>query len=284
MPAVISHFIETALKMKINYLLSLTILFAGCNSKPKNISFQRSSTENPDAAFLNINTNSIEGQVKAVELSDHVYLSYKFNHKYDTSSNSKMNALLFLGEPLNYSHCSDNYDTVYKQVYDETKFKVDSLRAIIDKQPKRKLPKRPNGKVYDSDHMAMMATKEESELMFMYPSIRDTSALRDYANTIIERRNIARQQKTFPIFYYNPHFKSKTPSFNAVYQIKFLDQNNFEIISFATGKFLMKPFSNNPVEGKIQVEYKDLAKFRKDIFDKAKKILVTILSADQNGL
>lgn len=270
--------------MKLKYLLGLTILIAACNSETKNVSFQRSSTKNPDAAFLNINTSSIEGQVKPVELSDQVYLSYRFNHKYDTSSNSEVNALLFLGEPLNYSHYSDNYEVVYKQVYDETKFKVDSLKAIIDKQPKRKMPKRPNGKVYDSDRMAMMATKEESELTFMYPSLRDTSALRDYANTIIERRNIARQQKTFPIFYYNPHFKSRTPSFNAAYQIKFLDQDNFEIISFVTDKYLIRPFSNNPVEGKIQVDYKDLAKFRKDIFDKAKKVLVTVLSADQNGL
>jgi hypothetical protein len=267
--------------MKINYLLILTLIFISCKSGTKQISFQKSSIQNPDEVFLNINTSSFTGQMKPVSLSEKIYLSYKFIHKYDTSLNSRLDKLLFLGEPIDYGHYSDNYDTVYKQIYDETKIKTDSLQTIIDKQPKRK---KIGGKVYDSDQLSMMATKEETELIFMYPNLKDSNALKNYAKTIIERRNISKQQKTFPVFYHNPHFKSRAPSFNVTYKIQFFDSDNFEIISYHTERFTIKTFFDNTVEGKLDVNYKELTKFKKDVFDKTNKITVTVLTAEQNGL
>lgn len=269
--------------MKISHLFCLTLLLTACNSETKNVSFQRANSNNSDAVFLNLNTINIEGQIKPLEVNNRIFLSYKLTHQYDTSSNSKLNKLLFLGSPLNYSHYSDNYDTVYRQVYSETRLKVDSLQKIIDNQPKRKKIKRPDGQVYDSDRMATLATDEEAALALMHPSLKDTNSLKDYATIIIERRNFARQQKTFPVFYFDPHFKTRTPSFNASYQIKLIDKDGFEIISYQTEKFLLKPFSNNLLEGKVEVNYKDLGKFKKDVFDKAAKVVVIILSAAQNG-
>ena len=268
--------------MKFSFILSLALLFFACNSDKKELVFENVLTTNPNVNFLNLNTNSIKGQIKPFEVNGKVYLSYRLTHKYDTSSNSKLDNLLFLGMPIDYSNYSDNYDTLYKLVYDETKLKSDSLKKIIEKQPKKKI-KKPGGKVYDSDGMVMLATKENTELALMYPSLTDTNSLKDYANTILMRRKVSIQQKTFPIYYHNPHFKTRAPGFAVIYKIKFFDGDNFELISYQTDRLSVKPFFDNTLDEKIEVSYKDLAKFRKDIYSKTRKIVVTILSADQNN-
>ena len=244
-----------------NYiLLTVVLILSACNSESKKLIFKRQTSKNVDEYYLSTSTQSVDGQVKAIRLNNNVYLSYRFIYKYDTSGNTKVDKSLFLGKPTDYSSYLENLDSIASQIKGERKRYADSL-----KQAKK------NSESYGEDGLPL----------FLYKIITDSTTINSEAKELLQNLKESKRKGTYPIYYSDDaYYKTRSPKFQIQYLLRFIDKDDFEITSFPTDEFPVSPFQDNIIEGKIDVGYKNLDDFKNEVFNKTKKVFITIKSAN----
>jgi hypothetical protein len=263
--------------MKYLRLIILIPVFFGCKQGNKKLLFYNNESTITDVRYLNLSNSTINGSIKPIELNGVVYLSYKFSFFYDTSSNSKMDKTLFLGEPRFVGNYSENIDTLLKQIYKKTKEKVDSLQKVLDK----KIYNKSKGGKKDSENMPQNGSNEELQLALEKGHLENRDLQKVFAENVLEWIKQAKELGTYPYFNYKAHFKSRTPAFSVAFRISLKDKEGFEITSYITDYHLIFPMKDNLIEGKITVGYASADKFQKEVLKKADKVYISISNSVQ---